>query len=192
MEKRSYKSTDLEEGLFFIAIIPPEPVYTEALNWKHFFAEHYQSKAALNSPPHITLHMPFKWKLKKEDKLLNSINAFVQQQKTFEVALKNYGAFPPRVIYMDVMKSEPLTLLQKELFKYLKENLQLFNANYKDKPFHPHLTLAFRDLKKKYFEQAWADVKDKTYEAMFTVKDITLLKHNGKHWEVFKNFDFLS
>ncbi|HMQ00937.1 MAG TPA: hypothetical protein PKC24_14250 [Cyclobacteriaceae bacterium] len=23
---------------YFIAIIPPEPVYTEALSWKHFFA----------------------------------------------------------------------------------------------------------------------------------------------------------
>lgn len=183
------KQVDNEEALFFLAIIPSEPIYSEALKWKQFFAEHFQSKAALKSPPHITLHMPFTWKLKKEEKLLDTLNSFAQQHQAFEICIKNYGTFSPRVIYMDLIKSEALTMLQKELFKYLKENLQLFNANYKDKPFHPHLTLAFRDLKKKYFEQAWAEVRDKLFEASFMVNAITLLKHNGKHWEVFKNFE---
>lgn len=189
LQIKSLKEIDKAEALYFIAIIPQEPTYSEALKWKNFFKDQYQSKAALKSPPHITLHMPFKWKLSKEEKLLNTLNSFIRQHKNFEVSIKNYGAFPPRVIYMDVVKSEALAQLQKELFKYLKEHLQLFNANYKDKPFNPHLTLAFRDLKKKYFERAWAEVKEKSFEASFIVNAITLLKHNGKRWEVFKNFD---
>ena len=66
---KQVKQIPESENRFFIAIIPPEPVYTEALNWKHFFAEHYQSKAALKSPPHNTLHMPFVWKKRNQQEL---------------------------------------------------------------------------------------------------------------------------
>jgi len=51
--------------LYFIAIVPTSPLSEELLAWKQYFQEHYQSKAALNSPPHITLHMPFEWKEEK-------------------------------------------------------------------------------------------------------------------------------
>ena len=47
---------------YFVALIPPSPVYEEAQALKEYFREKYNSKAALNSPPHITLHMPFFWK----------------------------------------------------------------------------------------------------------------------------------
>ena len=62
--------------LYFIAIIPPSPVYEEALELKKYFKEQYGSKAALNSPPHITLHMPFLWNEEKEKKLTERLLVF--------------------------------------------------------------------------------------------------------------------
>jgi 2'-5' RNA ligase len=59
-----------EVSLYFIAIIPPQPVFEETWQLKNHFKEHYQSKASLNSPPHITLHMPFEWKVEKEEMLV--------------------------------------------------------------------------------------------------------------------------
>jgi len=44
-------------------------------------------------------------------------------------------------------------------------------------------------LKKRLFDSALNEVKDKKFEATFLVKEIVLLKHNGKNWEVFKNFE---
>ncbi|MBK5277935.1 MAG: 2'-5' RNA ligase family protein, partial [Bacteroidia bacterium] len=68
--------------------------------------------------------------------------------------------------------------------------LNIFNAQYKDMPFHPHLTLAFRDLKKPMFEKAWEEFKSKEYSESFAAKHFTLLKHNGKVWESLKDFEF--
>jgi 2'-5' RNA ligase len=182
------KQTD-EEDRYFIAIIPPEPIYTTALSWKHFFAEHYQSKAALKSPPHITLHMPFVWKKRKQQELMHALQDFAGRQTPFEISVKDFAAFVPRVIFMQILKSEALLEMQQELIIHLKKTLHLFNANYKAQGFTPHLTLAFRDLKKRLFESALNEVKNKKFESRFLVKEIVLLKHNGKYWEVFKNFE---
>lgn len=180
------------ESEYFIAIIPPQPVYDEAMALKNYFNDNYQSKASLNSPPHITLHMPFKWKEAKEPILVEKLSQFAAAQDLLEMELRNFNCFPPRVIYIDVVANKKLAILQKELHRFLKTELNIFNANYKELPFHPHLTLAFRDLKKQKFLEAWDKFKMKKFEAVFPVKEIALLKHDGKVWKVFKVFKLLT
>jgi 2'-5' RNA ligase len=175
------------EQRYFLAIVPSGPVYDEALKLKHYFKETYNSGAALNSPPHITLHMPFKWKESKEDRLIFALKEFTSQQKSFHVTLTDFGSFEPRVIFIDVQKNEVLGDLQKNLKRFCKTELNLFNADYKEFAYHPHLTLAFRDLKKVEFYKAWEEFKDKKLEASFTINSIALLKHDGKEWRIFKN-----
>lgn len=174
------------ENLYFIAIIPPEPIYGEALALKYHFNDAYKSKAALNSPPHITLHMPFKWKEDKEIELINSLESFSLTQNPFEIRLTNVSAFEPRVIFIDVTKDEKLESLQKQLKRFCKIELNLFNADYKESAYHPHLTLAFRDLKKPEFYKAWEEFKEKKVETSFKVDSIALLKHDGKEWKELK------
>jgi 2'-5' RNA ligase len=180
-----------KEEKYFIAIIPPSPFYEEALSWKHFFKDHYQSKASLNSPPHITLHMPFLWKEAKEKILIDKLERFTQTYHPIEINLNGFGCFEPRVIFIDVELSEPLGVFHKELQRFCKVNFQLFHAAYRDLPYHPHITLAFRDLKKQIFPKAWEEVKEKSIAGSFQVNNIALLKHNGKTWEVLKEFSFL-
>jgi hypothetical protein len=45
--------------LYFIAHVPEEPVFADLMALKTAVRDLYGSKAALRSPPHITLHMPF-------------------------------------------------------------------------------------------------------------------------------------
>ena len=174
------------ENLYFIAIIPPESLYSEALALKQHFKNQYNSQAALNSPPHITLHMPFKWKEGKEAALINRLEMFAEKQKPFEMRLNSFRAFEPRVIFIDVIKDDALTDLQKSLKRFCKIELNLFNADYKEFAYHPHVTLAFRDLKKPEFYKAWGELKEKKLEANFTVSSIALLKHDGEEWKVFR------
>jgi 2'-5' RNA ligase len=174
--------------LYFIAIVPPSPVFEDALKLKEYFQENYKSKAALNSPPHITLHMPFRWRAEKEEKLIERLKDFARQQEPIKICLDGYSSFPPRVIFLNVVSSIPLATFQKELEKYCKRKLNLFNANRLDQPFHPHLTLAFRDLKKEAYRSAWEEFKKKEYKAEFIADKVSLLKHNGKVWTVFKDF----
>lgn len=173
---------------YFIAIVPPSPVYDEALEKKRYFKDNYQSKASLNSPPHITLHMPFKWREDKEGELIQHIHRFAATFQPFTISLDNFSSFPPRVIFINVVKSPELEKLYLELKRFCKRELNLFNADYKEQPFHPHLTLAFRDLKKPNYQRAWSEFEQKKYKADFPVKSIALLKHDGKTWQVHHDF----
>lgn len=174
---------------YFIAIIPPPPIFDQALAEKQYFKEHYNSKASLNSPPHITLHMPFKWNEEKEINLTKQLHSFMALQQPATVRLDNFSSFPPRVIFINVLINEGLIKLQQDLRRYCKLELNLFNANYKEQPFHPHLTVAFRDLKKSNYERAWDEFSKKTFAAEFVANNISLLKHNGKVWEVHHVFN---
>ena len=173
---------------YFVAIIPPTPVYEEVLALKEHFRDQYGSKAALNSPPHITLHMPFLWNVEKEGKLIAGIHAFVSQRDPIKVCLDNFSSFPPRVIFINVTESDALQALQKDMHRYFKRELDIFNANYKERPYHPHLTLAFRDLRKPQYRLALQEFSTREYKAEFMADQIALLKHNGKSWDVLKEF----
>lgn len=173
---------------YFIAIIPPSPVYEQALELKVYFRDAYKSKASLNSPPHVTLHMPFRWKERKEPELIEKLSVFAARQHGFHLHLKNFSCFSPKVIFIDVETNPELNALQQRLHRYCKEHVNLYNASYKEQPFYPHITLAFRDLKKPNFEKAWEEFKDKEFQADFRVDSIALLKHTGKLWQAFRDF----
>jgi 2'-5' RNA ligase len=180
------------ENLYFIAIVPPQPIYNEALTWKEHFKTRYNSEAALNSPPHITLHMPFKFKESKERSLIEALERFAAQHNPVEIELNNFNVFEPRVIFIDVIKNEKLEALQRQLKRFCKVELNLFNADYKELAFHPHITLAFRDLKKPAFYEAWGEFKERKFEATFVTNEFVLLKHDGTLWNVFKAFSLES
>lgn len=169
---------------YFVALVPPSPVLEETRRLKEYFRDKYGSKASLNSPPHITLHMPFMWNEEKERKLISTLRNFGRQWDPIKVCLDNFSSFPPRVIFAKVTPSDSLAKLQKELHRVFKCELDIFNANWQDKPFHPHLTLAFRDLKKPAYDLAWKEFSEKEYKADFMADRIALLKHNGKEWGI--------
>ena len=136
--------------------------------------------------------MPFEWKEKKGDELLSNLQLFSRNKNPITLQLENFACFAPRVIYIHVNDSEPLKTFQHQLHRFCKVELNIFNAQYKHLPFHPHLTLAFRDLKKTMFEKAWNEFKNKEFVASFVADRFALLKHNGKVWEVLIEFTFAS
>lgn len=170
-----------------MAIVPDEPLRSELTNLKEWMYEEFGTKAALRSPPHITLHMPFKWKLPKEKVLVESLEALAGQLKAFEVKLHNYACFEPRVIYIDVVESEYLSHAKEQVMDASRKVWKL-DLPRDMRGFHPHITIGFRDLKKPQFYKAWEAVKAKSFEASFITNTLTLLKHNGKHWDEFKKF----
>lgn len=177
------------EKLYFVAIVPPSPIYEEAIEHKMYFKTKYNSKASLNSPPHITLHMPFRWMEKNEDELAGHLKKFAQENEPVNIKLNGFSSFPPKVIFINVEITAALEMLQRNLERYFKRQLNLFNANYKEQPFHPHLTLAFRDLKKPNYQKAWEEFVCKNYQANFLANKLALLKHSGAVWEVFQEFE---
>jgi 2'-5' RNA ligase len=132
--------------------------------------------------------MPFRWKEEKEEELIQRLRGFASSFHSLKISLDNFSSFPPRVIFINVIKSTELERLSLELKRFCKRELNLFNADYKEQPFHPHVTLAFRDLKKPNYQKAWQEFAQKEYRADFITNKIALLKHNGRIWEVFREF----
>ncbi len=176
------------EARYFLAILPPEEVQSKVMEVKESFRDAFNSKAALRSPAHITLHMPFIWKERNESRLIDLL-ARANKTEKFTLQLNGYGAFAPRSIFIKNDFSQPLIDFQKALVAYTKRELNLFNATH-NKGFHPHMTVAFRDLKKDQFELAWNEFENKGFQTQFDVDSFWLLKYDGKKWRGYKEFDF--
>lgn len=174
---------------YFIAIVPPKPILEEVLAVKQYVASQYMSKGALRSPAHITLHMPFEYEEDKEQRLTDCLGLFKFGHEV-PVELKNYGCFEPRVIFVDVIANELLQGLQKELVEHVKTRLHLLNQAQSMRGFHPHLTVAFRDLKKPLFYKAWEEFKERPFAAHFDCKTVSLLKLSDAGWAVHREFRF--
>ncbi|MCC7051165.1 MAG: 2'-5' RNA ligase family protein [Bacteroidia bacterium] len=175
---------------YFIAIVPPEPLATDLFEIKKQFSQVYNTNGALRSPAHITLHMPFEFREDKENKIMDILTTFSAAQTCFEIQLNGYGFFEPRVVFIQIPPLIALIELQNSLTQHTKSTLNLLQANYRQHAFHPHLTVAFRDLKKAQFYIAKKELENKTYVASFTCNNIALLKHIRKTWEVYKQFSF--
>lgn len=176
---------------YFIAIIPPEPIFSEIETIKKEVSLLYSNKSALRSPAHITLHMPFEWKENKENDLINSLNGFTFNN-AISVELKNYSCFEPKVVFIDVVANETLASLQTLLVQHIKKNCNIFNQANDARGFHPHITIAFRDLKKSAFYEMMNVYKEKKFSASFTSHSYFLLKLIDKKWQAIKEFSFIA
>ncbi|MEP4532389.1 MAG: 2'-5' RNA ligase family protein [Cyclobacteriaceae bacterium] len=181
-------SSIVEQPRYFVALIPPKPFYTEALALKQEVENRFNSKAALRSPPHITLQMPFRYKEQKEAKIFEALSSFGNDFPPFAINQQDFGFFEPRVIFINVERSAELEHMQKELLRHLRKTLNIESSNYKNRGFHPHMTIAFRDLKKEAFYEAREHFSSKELNWNWTATELALLKHNEKLWEVLKTF----
>jgi 2'-5' RNA ligase len=169
--------------MYFIALVAPKEINEEVLKWKLFMKERFECTVALRSPAHITLIPPFWMESTRENKLENAITDFSRQKTSFEIYLKNFAAFEPKVIYIDVLVNEPLQKLHSQLQDFFIGS-NLFPTVKEDRPYHPHITIATRDLHKKTFHEAWEIFKEKKYRVSWKANGISLLKHNQKNWDV--------
>ncbi|MGM0581631.1 MAG: 2'-5' RNA ligase family protein [Bacteroidota bacterium] len=178
----------MKNSMYFIGISPIHPIDSHIYRLKQWVYQKYKSKGALRSKAHITLQMPFHLSEKKEARFLSDLSRFSQAQNSFPVQLNGFGKFEPRVIFIKVEENTYLNELQKEIGKFMK-TYQVFNDTHKNNGFHPHITIAFRDLKKPAFYQLWEEVKNKGFKEEFTAQKITLFKHNGTDWDVYQEFE---
>ena len=169
---------------FFIALVPPDDIQEQITQIKLYFAEHYNSRGALSSPPHITLQPPFEWLPADVPKLEESLNLFAANRLPIPVTLSGFAAFAPRVIYADVVKSAGLLEIHKYLMSYLEANLGIVDRLSQTRLFVPHMTVAFRDLTQENFHTAWLEFAARDIHFEFTAAALTLLVHDGSRWNI--------
>lgn len=181
-----------QSNRFFIALLPPPDIQDQVNAIKQQFSDRYDSRAALKSPPHITLQPPFEWLSANLPALKQCLITFANHREPVAVKLSGFAAFPPRVIYINVLKTQELLILQTDLMAYLETVLEIVDPVSKSRPFSPHMTVAFRDLTRQNFKAAWPEFQQQALQFEFRANYLTLLLHDGKRWNVSDEFSFLS
>ncbi|WP_089377264.1 2'-5' RNA ligase family protein [Lutibacter flavus] len=176
-------------NLYYIGLLPHFKLRKEVKVLKEELMVHFNTKSALKSPAHITLQKPFKFSKIKEHFLIETLKHFAEQQNQFNINLNGFGCFSRRVIFIDVTNHKPVLSIHAELKKLLFHELE-FKENEISSKIYPHITIATRDLSKENFDKAWPLFEFRKFKASFLVNSLFLLKHNGKFWDIYKEFQF--
>ena len=169
--------------LYFVAIVAPEPVQSEVTEMKQLARELFGSGHALNSPAHITIIPPFYATPDQIDALAADMENYLRTQNLPPVRLDGFDHFGNRVIYVDVLPDPRWNRIQRDLFALFKKH---FPGYRKPNRFHPHMTIAFRDLDPAVFDDAWNYFNAGDYEAVFPVDNLQILQHRNKRWHPYR------
>ena len=173
--------------LYMFAIVPPADLSDRIISIKKEFAEAYNCKAALKAPVHITLHPPYKECEDHEAKARKILSNWLGLLPRFTLNIRDFEAFHSNgVIFLNVEKNDDLIQLHAGLAKRMTN---LLSPQIKDnQPYHPHITIGYRDIPKELFAQAVEDFQSRRFEACFEVESAHFWRHNGKIWETIATF----
>jgi 2'-5' RNA ligase len=174
------------EALYFVALLPDQQIQQEVTAFKQVAAELFGSKHALKSPPHITLVPPFWLPTELLPQLQGTLADVADRLSPFPVQLRGFDHFGDRVIFIKVEPDRQLGKCQDLTAQQLQQQL---GTSPDPRHYHPHLTVAFKDLKRRYFTEAWEYFAKVPYVRTFTARHLTLLRHNGQLWEILFTVD---
>lgn len=166
------------KSLYFIAIEPHPELIADIKKIQLDFAERFQSVKAFRSFPHITLIPPFSLDDTQESACIQEFQKIKIGLQSFVVNLKGFGSFPKQngsVVFIRPLY-QPNLLLLREKFKGFSTSIFLPD-------YHPHLTVAFRDLSFENYQKAWEEYQNKAFSASFSVQEVGLYKHIEGKWK---------
>jgi 2'-5' RNA ligase len=179
------------KSLYLTAILPPEELTQQIDEIRKECAVRFNVKAALKPPVHITLYKPIKLEADREKELLQILQGIKRNHEPFKVELENFDTFNSTVVYIRVLKNQGLWNLEHEIKKAYKDRGIDTEEESSNKAYHPHITIAYRDIPRATFPVMWTAYKNKKFKRNFMASHFTLLKHNGEKWLPLQNFDLM-
>jgi 2'-5' RNA ligase len=118
-----------------------------------------------------------------EDELLKSVQEFNLDFPSLIIQTDDFACFKPRTLFVAVHSNELLDALKAKADLFFGKNPGL-KIKTDTRPFHPHITIANRDLSKKSFATAWPYFQQQSFQETMTIERLSLLRHNGQIWEI--------
>lgn len=176
-------------SMYYVAVLCPPVIDDKIRAHKLWMRERFGCTVALKSPAHITLIPPFWLANEKEQLLIETLHSFRPQTQSFNIHLKNFSHFSNKVIFIAVKENHSLGSLRKATEDHL---IIPFHDNIKpdDRPFHPHVTIANRDIKPGDFIKAWAHFEKLNFHEAFIASQISLLKLSPGKWNIIAEHSF--
>lgn len=180
--------------LYYVAIIPPAGLYEQVDFIRKKLSEYFGFKAALKSPPHITLVAPVHLGIEEVEELTLGIEMLLEKERAFSLKLGEVSWFGFNTVFLSLHQNDDLKRLE-ELHKKATNMLPTRLTGKRDQKFHPHMTLANRDVEKHQKVEVvevlalYKNSLDKIFANESIYKNICIFKHNGKTWEVHKEYN---
>lgn len=175
-------------SLYLIGVLPPEQLSEEIEEIRQELSERFNIYAALKPPVHITLFRPLKLDEKLEKHLVKLLKPIGYNHYPFSQDLLNFDCFNIQTAFITAVKSSPLNDLQKEISGVINKNKIDVKDVKGNTTFHPHITVAYRDIPPEVFPLLWNELKNRKFKRSFMVDKFHLLKHNRKKWMPFEEF----
>lgn len=177
----------MKKALYFVAIVIPEPIASEVRVLQEYIAAHFESKAALRSPPHITLVPPFSAEESQIDHLSKTIRSLAGTMRSdVQIDLDGFGKFGKRVVFVHIKPNSALTDIAALTSEALRDNGFAIKEEHRE--YHPHVTVAFKDLKPVMFDQVWSYLSAMEMKHTFAAHSLALLSLQEGSWRIMKTF----
>lgn len=170
--------------LCFLALLPPAEARDDIEAIRKDFADRFGVSHALRLPAHITVVPPFRISGTRREVIGEGLRDFVKALPCCRIHLQDFGFFhrpQHRVIFLSVLHDPGLISLQAALAGYMT---QVAGLSPESRPYHPHLTVAHRDLDEPTFIRARDYCAHRKFSMSFMATEVTWLDHNGRHWEL--------
>lgn len=181
--------TKTDKRLYFLALVPGDPIQSELTAFKRTAQKKFRSGHALNSPAHITIIPPFFAMAEQMENFLPALQETLEKFPAFNIRIDGFDHFGNHVIFAAVQPDPLLDDFQNRVYERFKT---YFPESAKPNRFHPHLTVAFKDLKPHLFKPAWNYFSQTEYQRHFRPEGLSILFHKDKKWHPWKEIPFPS
>lgn len=171
------------KALYLIAILPPSEQAGVIDALRRECSEKYQVFRALRPPVHMTLYKPVWLSSEQEDLLIREMRLAGAQQHGFIQEAADFSKFSNRVLYLRAVPNPELIALQRRIARVFSDSGFDPDGGNND-AYHPHFTLAYRDVTPEKFQEMWKEYQDRRFRITFPADHFSILKHDGKKWQV--------
>lgn len=179
---------DSKTQLKLVAIVPPEPLFSFIREEQQYIADTWGPKKALRVPPHLTLLPPISVNEAELIVLESILKDAASSHKAFMLRVNGYDAFSPKVIFIKPNYPKALHLLYTDIIDTVIARIPHVMNKYPDDTFHPHFTIAYRDLEPDIFRDVWKYFKNKKAKFTVPIQDISIFDKSDVGWTIGKKF----
>jgi 2'-5' RNA ligase len=186
-ENSNGDGSNLQEKRFFVALMLPAEIAAKVTEVIQFLSEHYNTRVS-TAAPHITLIPPFHATASQLEHLKIDLREFSAFHVPIQVHLQGFGAFPKRVLYVDLSSPGEIVSFKGSLDESLPRSRHFLPVPCLE--FVPHVSVASKRVQRRgVFDAAWAEIQSKTFEGSWTAMELTLLCFdNNNRWVEVEKF----
>lgn len=180
------KSTEFEPRLplYFVALIPQGDVKVQINNIKHQTGGRFGCRQALKSPPHITIIPPFRLQPELVEEMIGVVRNNFEPPANLSIDFSGLGAFETRTIYLDIVADSGINAYDLVAKKIVNQHPALFPNVRFHEVFHPHITIANRDIPPGDFKEMMEYLSKKVLPATCNHFSLEVLHLDRGRWIV--------